>query len=323
MPSSAVALRSEKTLTPAMVATVWEIAGALDEARVPAEVPNSVWLEIPTARLRGEGSRADNVWLRECLERLTSVKLSGEYQGRPWGAVVLAEWHIEQGGSLARLLIPPAGIHALRSPANFTKIEAHAAHRLSGHAKRLYALLADKKRLGRPSWRFTVDELRALMGVDAQKSYDRFNTFRQRVLDPAVEAINAYGTVSVRMTPEKRGRAVHTVRFDWAWKDPHTAAETAREGERHSRARGKAQDAPDAPPMIAGEPQAEPETGPEPALAWWAVLSEPEREGWADAVGRTFEAGGMTIPRREADLARMAFERATAEPGAVEQNETP
>ena len=138
-----------------------------------------------------------------------------------------------------------------------------------------------------------------------------------------MEAINAYGTVSVRMTPEKRGRAVHTVRFDWAWKDPHTAAETAREGERHSRAQGKAQEAPDAPPMIAGEPQAEPETGPEPALAWWAGLSEPKREGWADAVGRTFEAGGMTIPRREADLARMAFERATAEPGAVEQNETP
>ena len=81
VPSSAVALRSEKTLTPAMVAAVWEIAGALDEARVPSEVPNSVWLEIPTARLRGEGSRADNVWLRECLERLTSVKLSGEYQG--------------------------------------------------------------------------------------------------------------------------------------------------------------------------------------------------------------------------------------------------
>ena len=173
MPSSAVALRSEKSLTPAMVAAVWEIAGALDEARTPAEVPNSVWLEIPTARLRGEGSRADNVWLRECLDRLTGVKLSGEYRGDPWGAVVLAEWHIEQGGSLARLLIPPAGVHALRSPANFTKIEAYAAHRLSGHARQLYAILADKKRLGRPNWRFTVDELRALMGVESQKSYDR------------------------------------------------------------------------------------------------------------------------------------------------------
>jgi hypothetical protein len=298
--SSAVALRSEKALTPAMVATVWEIAGALDDARVPAEVPNSVWLEIPTARLRGEGARADNVWLRECLERLTGVKLSGEHRGEPWGAVVLAEWRIEQGGSLARLLIPPAGVHALRAPANFTKIEAHAAHRLSGHAKRLYALLADKKRLGRPSWRFTVDELRALMGVDAQKSYDRWSDLRARVLDPAVEAINAYGTVTVRMTPEKLGRAVRAVRFDWAWKDPHAAAETAREGERHSRAQSKAQDADDAPPMIEAAPQTE------PALAWWGGLTEAEREGWKDRAGRTFEAGGRTVQRREADMARAA-----------------
>jgi hypothetical protein len=210
-----------------MTSAAWEIAAALDVARVPAEVPNAVWLEIPTTRLRGPGARQDNIWLRECLERLTGVKLSGEYRGDPWGAVVLAEWRIEQGGSLARLLIPPAGIYALRSPANFTKIEANAAHRLTGHGRRLYAILADKKRLGRPSWKFTVEELRALMGVDGQRSYDRFKTFRQRVIDPAVEAINAYGTVSVTMTPERLGRAVHWVRFDWHWKDPHEAAAMA------------------------------------------------------------------------------------------------
>ncbi len=302
MPSSAVALRSETPLTPAMVAAVWEIAGALDDARTPAEVSNSVWLEIPTARLRGEGARADNVWLRECLERLTGVKLSGEYRGDPWGAVVLAEWHIEQGGSLARLLIPPAGVHALRSPANFTKIEAYAAHRLSGHARRLYAILSDKKRLGRPNWRFTVDELRALMGVDAQKSYDVWGALRRSVLDPAVEAINDYGTVAVKMTPEKLGRSVHAVRFDWVWKDPHVATETARENERHSGTRRKPQATNDAPPMIEDEPKSE------PALTWWSRLTDAERETWADTVGRTFEAGGKTIPRRDADIARAAFE---------------
>lgn len=285
-----------------MVAAVWEIAGALDDARTPAEVSNSVWLEIPTSRLRGEGSRADNVWLRECLERLTGVKLSGEYRGDPWGAVVLAEWHIEQGGSLARLLIPPAGVHALRSPANFTKIEAYAAHRLSGHARQLYAILSDKKRLGRPNWRFTVDELRALMGVEAQKSYDRWSDLRTRVLDPAVEAINDYGTVSVKMTPEKLGRAVHAVRFDWSWKDPHTAAETARENERHSRTRRKPQETNDAPPMIE-------DAQPKSALTWWGGLTDAERDAWTDEVGRTFEAGDMVVPRRDADIARAAFER--------------
>ena len=301
MPSSAVALRSEQPLTPAMVSAVWEIAAVLDEQRVPVHVPNAVWLKIPTLRLRGEGGRTDNVWLRHCLDRLTGVKLSGEYRGDPWGAVVLAEWHIIEGGSSARLLVPPAGVHALRSPANFTKIEATAAHRLTGHGRRLYALLADKKRLGRPYWTFTLGELRSLMGVSSKKSYDRWNNLRQWVIEPALEAINDYGTVSVKMTPEKRGRSVHAVRFDWHWKDPHDATETASENERHSSARRKAQEASDAPPMIEDQEQTE------PALTWWHGLTNTERDNWADHVGRTFEAGGKTYPRREADIARSAY----------------
>ena len=44
VPSSAVALRSDKPLTPAMVSAIWELASALDAARIPAEVDNSVWL---------------------------------------------------------------------------------------------------------------------------------------------------------------------------------------------------------------------------------------------------------------------------------------
>lgn len=287
-----------------MMSAVWEIAAALDEQRVPAAVTNAVWLEIPTLRLRGEGGRSDNVWLRECLDRLIGVKLSGEYRGDPWGAVVLAEWHITQGGSLARLLIPPAGVHALRSPANFTKIEAHAAHRLTGHGRRLYTILADKKRLGRPYWTFPLDELRALMGVDTQKSYSRFNTLRQRVLDPALEAINDYGTVTVRMTPEKRGRAVHAVRFDWRWKDARDASETAGENDRHSKARRQQQSGTSAPPLIVDSVKAT-----EPALSWWQGLAEDERSRWGDTVGRAFEVAGQKYPRKEADIARKAYEQ--------------
>lgn len=305
-----------------MVSAVWEIAAALDEQRVPATVPNAVWLEVPTLRLRGEGGRADNVWLRQCLERLTGVKLSGEHRGDPWGAVVLAEWHITAGGSLARLLIPPAGVHALRSPANFTKIEAAAAHRLTGHGRQLYAILADKKRLGRPYWTFGLDELRALMGVSDQKSYNRFNTFRQRVLDPGVEAINDYGTVTVKMTPEKRGRTVHAVRFDWHWKDPHEASETAIENDRHSAARRKNQKASDAPPIIEDTPQGD------PVRDWWNHLTDAEREQWGDRAGRTFEAGGRRITRNERDLSRAAYDIFTTDtppsgPKTRKTSETP
>lgn len=324
MPSSAVALRSEKALTPAMVAAVWEIAGALDAARLPVNLANAHWLEIPTGRLRGEGGRSDNVWLRECLDRLTGIKLAGEYRGDPWGAVVLAEWHIVDGGTVARLLIPPAGVHALRSPGTFAKIEADAAHRLTGHGQRLYALLADKKRLGRSSWTFGLDELRSLFGVSERKSYARYNTFREWVLDPALAAINDFGTVKVTMTPEKLGRSVSAVRFDWEWRDVHEASETVAENERHSSARRRKQGDDDAPPMIAasaGNPAAVPApvraSAPlsradltERAMAWFGSLPADVREAWADKVGRVGDRGNGPEPRPERIVAMMAYEAA-------------
>ncbi len=332
MPSSAVALRSEKPLTPAMLAAVWEMAGALDAARLPSDLANAHWLEIPTARLRGEGGRSDNVWLRQCLDRLTGIKLAGEYRGDPWGAVVLAEWHIVDGGTLARLLIPPAGVHALRSSGTFAKIEADAAHRLTGHGQRLYAILADKKRLGMPFWTFDLVELRALFGVADQRSYERFNTFRQRVLDPALAAINDFGTVKVSMTSEKLGRSVSAVRFDWEWRDVHEASETVAENERHSSARRRKQGDDDAPPMIptsAIDPAAVVAHVPvaaslsradmtERALAWFALLPADHREAWADKVGRFGDLGKGPEPRPERIIAMLAYEASTSEGGTSE-----
>ena len=300
--SAALALRAEKPLTPAMVSALWEIAAVLDEERTPANVPNSVWLMIPTARLRGPDARQDNVWLRECLERMTGLKLSGQHRGDEWGAVLVAEWHIIEGGSQARILIPPAGVHALRSPGNFVKIETTAAHRLPPHARRLYALLADRKRQRDPYAQWSVDNLRGLLGVDDKRSYDVWAQLAKRVLNPAIEAINDFGTVRVKMTPVKSGRSVAAVRFDWHWKDPHEATETAAENERHSAARRKDQDATDALPMIEDTPQ------PTDALTWWHSLTATNRDKWAERAGRTFEAGGKVYTRNERDLARAAYD---------------
>ena len=249
VPSNIVAPQGDQPLTPAMVAVVWELSAALDEQRVPAETETAVWLEVPTRRLRGESGRSDNIWLRQCLRRLAKVYFEGHYRGDPWGAVLIAEWKLVEGGALARLLIPPAGVHALRMPATFAKLEADAVHRLPGYARRLYAILADKKRLGRPYWTFELAELRTLLGVDERQSYRRFNTLRQRVLAPAVAAINKYGSVEVALTPQRLGRRVAGVRFDWEWKDLHAAAETVAENARSEVARGRTQADASAPPL--------------------------------------------------------------------------
>jgi hypothetical protein len=301
--SAALSLRADKPLTPAMLSALWEISACLDEDRVPAAVPNSVWLTMPTARLRGPDARQDNVWLRECLERMTGLKLSGQHRGDEWGAVLVAEWHLTEGGSKVRVLIPPAGVHALRSPGNFVKIETTAAHRLPPHARRLYALLADRKRQREPYGQWSLDNLRGLLGVDEKRAYDRWNNFRQWVLDPAIEAINDFGTVRVKMTPVKSGRSIAAVRFDWKWKDPHEATETVAENERHSAARKKEQADAAAPPMIVDAPQ------PTDALTWWHGLADAEREGWKDKVGRMADVGRGPEPRPDRVIAGFALDR--------------
>jgi hypothetical protein len=299
--SAALALRAEKPLTPAMISALWEIAAVLDEDRIPASVPNSVWLTIPTTRLRGPEARPDNVWLRECLERMTGLKLTGQHRGDEWGAVLVAEWHITEGGSKARILIPPAGVHALRSPGNFVKIETTAAHRLPPHARRLYALLADRKRQREPYAQWSVDNLRGLLGVDDKRSYDVWAQLAKRVLTPAIEAINDFGTVRVKMTPVKSGRSVAAVRFDWQWKDPHDAAETAIANEKHSQSRRKEQKSADAPPMI-GVPEQRLD-----AQTWWHSLTHEERERWSDRVGRMTDLGLGMRPRPERVIAEDAL----------------
>lgn len=302
VPSPFVSPRGDNPISPQMVAIIWRIADALDKRRTPASTPNAVWLDMATSVLRGEGGRSDNIWLRECLRRLSKLELSGEYKGDPWGANLIAEWRISEGGAKASLLIPPAGIQALRMPDTFVKIEELAAIRLPGHARRLYGLLADRKRQARKSWTYSLEELRFALGVDQHKAYKRYNNFRQRVLEPALEAINDFGTVQVKMNAKKMGRSVDRIEFTWSWKDLDTAKETLVESERHSSARKKKQDTDDAPPMIEDEPQQE------EALSWWGRLTNDERQLWSEQVGRFI--GDTRFPRRDADIAREAYDRA-------------
>ena len=312
IPSHALALRSDQPLTPAMTSAIWELAAHIDRNRIVPKGDEAVWVEMPAVDLRGPGSRHDNVWLRQCLDRMMGVKMSGEHRGDPWGAVLLAEWAIKDGGSTVRMLIPPTGMQALATPSQFVKIEADAAHRLTGQGRRLYALLADKKNMNQSWWVFPLDELRTLMGAEGKTSYQRFNNFRQFVLNPAVAQINDYGTVAVKMTPQKRGRTVVGVRFDWNWKDPKAAKDVDTQNERHSKARRKKQRDAGAPPLIETTEQAD------PALTWWAQLTAAERDRRADQVGRTVVAEGpggkvITAPRREADIAHAAFKAEQAE----------
>ena len=222
-------------LTPAMLSVLWGIAHELDVRRTPENVRDALWLSIPSNKLRNPDGRSDNVWLKECLERLTGIQLKGTYRGDNWGAVVLAEWHLREGGALVELLIPPAAIHAIRAPKTFAKIELTAAYKLGGHARRLYAALADKKHMKQTWWEYSLDELRVLFNLEGR--YKTWGDLQRHVLAPAVDGINDFGTVTIKATPQKAGRSVVGIRFDWDWKSLDEARETAEENQRHGSAR--------------------------------------------------------------------------------------
>jgi len=242
---------SNVEMSPAMLGVLWGIAHELDRRRVPADKPDGVWLEVPSQHLRNPEGRTDNFWLRQCLNKLMGVKLEGEYRGDPWGAVILAEWEIKEGGSLVRLFIPPAAVTAIRSPDTFARIEMTAAYRLKGHSRRLYAALADKKRQSKKTWHeYSLGELRYL--IDAVEKYPRWADFRRYVLLPSIDDINEFGTVSLKFSQIKRGRSIVGVRFDWSWKNLDEARVTDEENARHKSARRQTSDG-TAPPLIETE----------------------------------------------------------------------
>ena len=70
--------------------------------------------------------------------------------------------------------MPPAAIQAIRAPKTFAKIEITAAYRLKGHARRLYAALADKKHMGQTGNAKTAVEHTANISIGRKpKGFDK------------------------------------------------------------------------------------------------------------------------------------------------------
>lgn len=64
---------------------------------------------------------------------------------------------------------------------------------------------------------FSVEDLRAVMGVEAGKM-ERFSNLNQRVLQPAIAEINQLSRFTLTANPKKVGRWVKSVEITWALK---------------------------------------------------------------------------------------------------------
>lgn len=100
----------------------------------------------------------------------------------------------------------------------FTSIELDIAVRLkSTYSVRLYEILkAEQFKGGTAS--FALDELRKLMGVEADQ-YERFNNFKARVLEPASRELTDRTDLAVDYKTERTGQSVSKVTFEVAGRD--------------------------------------------------------------------------------------------------------
>lgn len=74
---------------------------------------------------------------------------------------------------------------------------------------RFYELLKQYQKIGKRN--FTISELREIL--NCEKEYPRFQSFEQRIIDPAVKEINQYTDIEIEYNKFKKGKSISEVEF--------------------------------------------------------------------------------------------------------------
>lgn len=60
---------------------------------------------------------------------------------------------------------------------------------------------------------YTIEELKEYLRLEKKKSYNNFNNFKKKVIEPAVDALNESGLFEITYKPIKKSRAVSAIEF--------------------------------------------------------------------------------------------------------------
>lgn len=102
----------------------------------------------------------------------------------------------------------------------------------SRYSLHLYTKLALRSRRRHVAEKFTVEEIREMLGVPAGKLKD-WKSLRRRALEPALEEIDHLASFHAAYTPIKHGRKVIGVKLIWGMKDPGQLKAAKHELEQH------------------------------------------------------------------------------------------
>lgn len=132
----------------------------------------------------------------------------------------------------------PPELLAIISRSNaWATLRSHIMYALrSKYSIRLYEMVERRIGLMKQHEEFTIDELRALLGVP-KKTFTRYADFNKHCLKPALAEVNQLCDFTVDVMPVKKGRNVEKLCLAWFKKSPEqlTAAYDERERSRVGR----------------------------------------------------------------------------------------
>jgi len=181
------------------------------------------------------GSHNSNDRIGESIERLMRaiVKVSVIKDGEPAVERVQllgSNIELEQPDGLLYFEIPRALRKIIGNSTVFARLQKEVMFALSSkYALTLYEMVQKRGNLKyRSSERFTLDELRAILGVPDGK-LATWSNLNLRALKPASDEVNQLSDFMVALDPVKTGRRVTHVEMRWWRKDADGVGQTARE----------------------------------------------------------------------------------------------
>jgi hypothetical protein len=183
---------------------------------------------------RGKGELLDAIYELHGTTISVRVTAAGSRPFTRTGAILsdVEREDEDLAGAEIRFEFSKAMREVIRSSTHWAAISRRAVMAFeSKYALRLYLVLALRAGLRKTSEDFTLEDFRALVGVDAG-SLDRWQDIKRRVLEPAREEINHLAGFRMEFLPIKRGRKVIGVKLLWGRKGSAELIDAAQELER-------------------------------------------------------------------------------------------
>lgn len=178
---------------------------------------------IPKVLLRGNHNANDRIG--SSIERLMSaiVRVQVVWDGEPAiERVQLLGGNVEtaRGDGMLEYEIPSRLRRIIANSTVFARLQREVMFALtSKYALTLYEMVQKRGNLRwRSSERFTLDQLRAVLGVPKGK-LATWSNLRLRAIDPAVSEVNALSDYTVEIVPIRVGRQISQVELRWWKKD--------------------------------------------------------------------------------------------------------